>query len=428
MASTDEDRRVWKRALPLECYHRNRIGVENSLRAIAFVSFMARQLLVGVGEDGMPVVPTRSFQDGISEFRNALRFVEKEGDLGTADNEEKFPFVSLQKLAEIGALSATLPVENGGLGLADSSAGMVALSELLRRAGRLSLALGRCLEGHINVVRLVSLYGSAHQRQLLAEYLRQDTLAGIWVTDGAPAVTLVQNGGEIRLAGQKGFASAVQAVGLALITARTEQGDTVMVLVPVGEKARMGPGPGHLTGMSGSGTGSYDFTGVVVPVDNIIGKPGDYLRQPEFSAGAWRGSAVALGGMDHLVGLLLEELRARDRASNPHQQVRIGEALILRETASMWVRRAAMAASNPHAETGDTVALVNLARIAVEQAALALIPLVQRGLGVMAFVKGRPVEQVMRDLATYLRQPAPDETLTEAAGWFTEHPFPEDRT
>lgn len=31
----------------------------------------------------------------------------------------------------------------------------------------------------------------------------------------------------------------------------------------------------------------------------------------------------------------------------------------------------------------------------------------------------------MRDLATYLRQPAPDETLTEAAAWFTTHPIPD---
>jgi hypothetical protein len=31
----------------------------------------------------------------------------------------------------------------------------------------------------------------------------------------------------------------------------------------------------------------------------------------------------------------------------------------------------------------------------------------------------------MRDLATYLRQPAADEALTEAAAWFTEHPLPD---
>jgi hypothetical protein len=34
------------------------------------------------------------------------------------------------------------------------------------------------------------------------------------------------------------------------------------------------------------------------------------------------------------------------------------------------------------------------------------------------------VERICRDLATYLRQPVPDETLTEAAAWFMDHDLP----
>lgn len=75
-------------------------------------------------------------------------------------------------------------------------------------------------------------------------------------------------------------------------------------------------------------------------------------------------------------------------------------------------------------EPESVVATVNLARIAVERAALELITLVQRSLGVSAFVKGKAVELVMRDLMTYLRQPAPDEALTEAAMWFVNHDWP----
>jgi hypothetical protein len=35
------------------------------------------------------------------------------------------------------------------------------------------------------------------------------------------------------------------------------------------------------------------------------------------------------------------------------------------------------------------------------------------------------VERLCRDLATYLRQPAPDEALDDAAAWFMDHPLPE---
>ena len=194
-----------------------------------------------------------------------------------------------------------------------------------------------------------------------------------------------------------------------------------MVLAPTVENNRRRSGPGKLMGMQASGTGAYDFTDIVISSDNIIGSAGDYLRQPEFSAGAWRGSAVTLGAMDRLIDLLRQELLDRGRVNNPHQLYRLGEALILQKTASMWVTEAAKAAYTPGMQSEDVVATVNLARIAVERAALELITLVQRSLGLSAFVKGKAVEQVMRDLMTYLRQPAPDETLTEAAAWFVNH-------
>ena len=47
---------------------------------------------------------------------------------------------------------------------------------------------------------------------------------------------------------------------------------------------------------------------------------------------------------------------------------------------------------------------------------------VQRSLGLSAFGQGNLVERICRDLGTYLRQPAPDEVLTEAAAYFGREP------
>ena len=338
--------------------------------------------------------------------------------------ENAFPIDMLNALREIGALNALLSHEEGGLDLCRTSEGGRVLLTLLRRTGYASLSLGRCLEGHVNVIRLVELYGTPEQRCKLAQSLQRGILAGIWVTDGIPPVTIEHERRHYRLAGIKGFASGVAHVRLALITATTHQGHSIMVLAPTDGAERRLLGPGKLMGMQSSGTGGYDFTDVVISPDNILGSAGDYLRQPEFSAGAWRGSAVALGGMDRLVDLLRQELLDRGRANNPHQLHRIGEALTLQKTASMWVKEAAKVAYAANMEPESVVATVNLARIAVERAALELITLVQRSLGVSAFVKGKAVELVMRDLMTYLRQPAPDEALTEAAMWFVNHDWP----
>ena len=370
----------------------------------------------------MLVSGKKRVENGLSIFQMDLKnLFDRWKSVSPMPAEKVFPIDLLNSLREIGALDALLSHEEGGLNLCRSLEGGLALLNLLRRTGYLNLSLGRCLEGHVNVVRLVELYGTLEQRHILAQKLRSKILAGIWVTDGVPPVTIKQENTHYRLSGIKGFASGVMQVGLALITATTQQGHSIMVLAPTVENNRRRSGPGKLMGMQASGTGAYDFTDIVISSDNIIGSAGDYLRQPEFSAGAWRGSAVALGGMDRLIDLLRQELQDRGRVNNPHQLHRLGEALILQKTASMWVTEAAKAAYTPSMRPEDVVATVNLARIAVERAALELLTLVQRSLGLSAFVKGKAVEQVMRDLMTYLRQPAPDETLTEAAAWFVNH-------
>lgn len=326
----------------------------------------------------------------------------------------------LKQLVIFGFFKALLPEKHGGAGIATDAVRAPDCMDFLRILGNKDLSLGRCIEGHINVIRLMYLYATPAQFAAFAMAVQDGALAGIWVTDSSSPVHLK----EYTLSGVKGFGSAIHLAQWALITAQSEANESLMLFVRVGDKQRIGPGPGTLSGMRESDTGSYDFNGLEISPEAIIGQPGDYLRQPEFSAGAWRGSAVALGGIDRLVDLLRHELRVRHRTGSPFQQERVGHAMIARETAAMWTARAAMIAYDRTQETGDISAIVNLARIAVEQAGLQIITLVQRGLGLSAFLQNNPVEKTMRDLAVYLRQPAPDETLTEAAVWFIDREPP----
>jgi alkylation response protein AidB-like acyl-CoA dehydrogenase len=118
----------------------------------------------------------------------------------------------------------------------------------------------------------------------------------------------------------------------------------------------------------------------------------------------------------------MAQLRTSGRLDNPHCHARLGQALIARETSLLWVHAAARAAERPDADPNHQVATVGLARIAVETACLDAIRLMQRSLGLSSFRQGNPIELICRDLVTYLRQPAPDEVLTEAAIWFAAHP------
>jgi len=176
--------------------------------------------------------------------------------------------------------------------------------------------------------------------------------------------------------------------------------------------------------MRGSATGAVDFTGVEIAPLEIVGNEGDYERQPWFSAGAWRFAAVHLGGMERLFDLLRQHLRATNRGHDPHQAARLGRAAMAIETARLWVAQAASIAEAPLGSRApeQLVAFVNLARLAVEAAALDLMQLVQRSVGLQAFLRPNPIERISRDLATYLRQPGPDRALMDAATWILAQP------
>jgi alkylation response protein AidB-like acyl-CoA dehydrogenase len=176
--------------------------------------------------------------------------------------------------------------------------------------------------------------------------------------------------------------------------------------------------------MCASATGRLDFDGIGLDAVDFIGPPGAYLDQPDFSGGAWRVLAVQLGGLDALLAELRTGLLARQRAADPHQLARVGTALIANESAALWVRRAAELAEAAARDSDQVVAYVGLARIAVETACLDALRLAQRSLGLPAFIRPAAVERIARDLATYLRQPVPDEALTAAATWFMDHDLP----
>ncbi len=333
------------------------------------------------------------------------------------DAESAFPTQNVADLATIGALTAPFPPSHGGQGAGTTPEGAHPLLQTLRRIGQGHLATGRLYEGHVNAVKLVAAYGTPAQLARLADDARQGHLFGLWVTDGEHPLRLAEN----RLHGGKAICSGAGHLTRALVTAEPESGGTVLAYVTLDDAPRAQPARIRLQGMRAATTGAVTLTGL--PAD-IIGAPGDYLRQPIFSAGAWRTSAVTLGGIDSLIATTRAELLARKRLGNPHQLARLGEALIAQETAALWLAKTATLAEAISPDPAETAAYVNLARIAVEHAALAVMQLTQRSLGLSAFVTGHPAEATLRDLATYLRQPAPDETLTEAAAHFATNEVP----
>ncbi len=331
------------------------------------------------------------------------------------DHDGAFPAASIRVLEEIGLLAAPLGTSMGGLGWGTEPTGAGPLGQALRLIGRGSLPLGRLYEGHVNALRLVQRLGTPAQAAAAARDAGAGHLFAVWNTE-APGELPLSITSEGRLAGRKVLCSGAGYVTRALVTARAGEAPPQLLLISLEPGERADNSVWTAQGMRASATGAVDFTGIAAEPSLHIGAPGDYTRQPDFSAGAWRFAAVHCGGAEAVLEALRDHLRRTGRGGDANQAARLGGAAIAAETARLWVEQAARLAEA--AEPGpEAAAYVNLARLAVERAALDLVELAQRSVGLAAFLRPNLLERICRDLATYLRQPGPDRALAEGAGF-----------
>ncbi len=288
------------------------------------------------------------------------------------------------------------------------------LHDVLRIIGGGSLSLGRLYEGHVNAVRLVVAYGAAAQMAILVAEIDAGRLSGVWNAEQPPGLAIADG----RLCGTKIYTSGAGHVLRPIATAAVDGG--VQMLLANVALARVEIASWTAQGMRATATGSVDFTGVPVCAEELLGAPGDYYRAPLFSGGAWRVLAVQLGGLEQLVAIHADRLRSNGRSNDPIQRARFGEAAARLEMARLLSQRAAHVAENPEVPPPERDAIVNFARHGFERAALEIIERVQRGIGLGSMLRPEPVERIIRDLATYLRQPFIDGALDAAAGWLLD--------
>jgi alkylation response protein AidB-like acyl-CoA dehydrogenase len=341
------------------------------------------------------------------------------------DSEGAFPTQDAVVLRRIGLLRAFAPAALGGYDFHDRWDYVAALFDCLRLLGRSNLSLGRIFEGHVNAILLIDRYGDEVARDHLKTALAAGRLFGVWNTEPLPGMTLAPTAFAWRLAGSKNYATGAGHLDFAVITARLPDGSKQMLVVPVGEqKDRAHPELWKVSGMRATVSGTHDFSGLELDTRCLLGIPGDYEREPMFTAGAWRFTAVQLGGIEALTRMLRDCMVAGPLAESPIHRARFARVVANARTAFQWVREAARRTElNPGLSAGPFVLMT---RGIVEDAALEVIEAVQRCVGTRAFFSGNPIDRMMRDLQLYLRQPVPDQARDRAAAAWLEADLWED--
>ncbi len=328
-----------------------------------------------------------------------------------------YPQESIDFLSAAGLHRSFAPPASGGVCFANARVENAALLNVLRTIGRADLSLGRIFEGHINALKLFAWFGSDEQKAALALNLASGAFYGVWATEPPPGVSLRRNGEGWLLSGTKTFATGAGGLNHAIVTTRSDDGGTQLVVVPANLPGRADLSGWRVRGMRATVSGRYDLAELRPDETQLLGEPGDYGREPRFTAGAWRFLAVQLGGME---GLLSETRAAMSDAAraDPLQRLKFGESVAATRTAYLWVREAAQRAAD---DTQDAPNFVRMARGVVERAALDVMELSARIVGTRSAFDGQRIDKISRDLSLYLRQAGPDHARDQAAIAWLDH-------
>ena len=322
-----------------------------------------------------------------------------------------YPADSMALLTGAGLHLTFAPTASGGEHFPGPVERHLAMMDVLRHIGRADLSIGRLFEGHVNALELFGWYGSDAQKEALGCRLAAGAIYGVWATEPPPGVTLAQSDGPATLHGEKIFATGAGGVAHAVITAQPASGERQLVVVRADDATRADLSGWRVRGMRATGSGRYSLEGMTVAPDDLLGGAGDYDREPRFTTGAWRFTAVQLGGVEALLVEARLAMRPATR-SDAVQRARFADAVAAARTAYLWVRECALRAAR---DDPDGPAFARMTRGVVERAALDVMELAARITGTHCAMDGTRIDKITRDLSLYLRQGGPDYARDQAA-------------
>ena len=157
----------------------------------------------------------------------------------------------------------------------------------------------------------------------------------------------------------------------------------------------------------------FDFNGLTIAPNQLLGQPYDYFSTPDFSGGAIRFAAVQLGGADAAIRATLEHLVQWKRTEDTLQRTRMGRLAQLQTSADLWMERAGAVFGQRYEQPDTCVYFANMFRTVVRQICEEALALCEWSVGLQGLLQPHPLERIHRDLSVYLKQPAPDKTLLD---------------
>ena len=176
----------------------------------------------------MNVLTARRLPDEAERVADLVPWMQQLATKG--DAAAAFPSAEFEALRQAGILAIALPNE------APYWAGARAdlLARTLAQLGRGNLSVGRLVEAHINARHLIARFGTRMQRAQAMADVQAGELFALWVTDPPDGgLRMTRHGERLLLEGGKMFCSGAGFATRALLAARDQSGNSLMLVVPL---------------------------------------------------------------------------------------------------------------------------------------------------------------------------------------------------
>ena len=348
------------------------------------------------------------------------------------DRTATFPAEDFDDLFHAGLLAPVVPKQYGGLGLGPYTSDVFTLWMMTKEIARADMSLARCWEGHVN--SLVLLDGICTEAQKARWFKGVVERGEKWVAwSGEPqarkpdeescfGTTVDQVARGYLIEGNKVFATSAGGAQWAILLVNTEGPggvrhaaagalDSVLMLAcdlsdPSVEIDTQWWDP---IGMRATASHMVYFHNTFIPDENLIGYPGQYLKEGWQTCFIPHYAATFLGAAEAAYDYGLNYITTQKKIEDPYVQHHIGQMSVNIETAHLWLRHVARLW-----ETGryrEAQLAGSRARHVVEHLAEDTVKQCIRACGARCLIRPSALERVYRDLSFYVRHDNDDQIL-----------------
>jgi alkylation response protein AidB-like acyl-CoA dehydrogenase len=348
------------------------------------------------------------------------------------DRTATFPTEDFDDLFHAGLLAPVVPKEHGGYGLGPYTGDVFTLWMMTKEIARADMSLARCWEGHVN--SLVLLDGMSTEAQKARWFRGVIEHGEKWVAwSGEPqarkpdepirfGTTVEKVDGGYVINGNKVFATSAGGAQWAILLVNTagpggvrhaaaENVDTVLMMAcdlsdPSVEIDTSWWDP---IGMRATASHLVHFRNTLIPDADLIGYPGQYLKEGWQTCFIPHYAATFLGAAEAAYDYALDYITTQKKIEDPYVQHHLGQMSVNVETAHLWLRHVARLW-----ETGrylEAQLAGSRARHVVEQLAEDTVKQCIRACGARCLIRPSALERVYRDLSFYVRHDNDDQIL-----------------